>query len=100
MVNEIPAECPAWAWHACACRQQCAPDPTTLDQPKESQMSEHTLTLHVNGPTTYGDLQVTGFVTARTAREVGAGFADVLRQQFRGADVTVAVHKKQPKEPS
>lgn len=27
-------ECPAWAWHACACPQQCDPEPTALDRPE------------------------------------------------------------------
>lgn len=62
-------------------------------------MAEHTLTLHIDGPHTYGDLHVTGFVTARTAREVGDRFAAALCEQFPGATVTPTV-KPEPKEPT
>jgi hypothetical protein len=54
-------------------------------------MTEIILTLHVDGPGTFGDLTVTGFATERTAVEVAAGFADSLRQQFPGATVTAQV---------
>lgn len=52
-------------------------------------MTERAIKIHVDGPNVHGDLHVTGFATNRTALEVGAGFADVLRERWPGAHVTV-----------
>jgi hypothetical protein len=54
------------------------------------------LTLHVNGPTTHGDLTVTGFSTARTATQVGGEFADALRYHYQGATITTSVDRTAP----
>lgn len=54
-------------------------------------MSEKTLTLHVDGPAVFGDLTVAGFVTDRTATEVGMEFAEALRRRWPEATVTATV---------
>ena len=54
-------------------------------------MTEKAIKIHIDGPHTYGDLGVTGFVTDRTALEVGADFAEVLRARWPGSKVTVTL---------
>lgn len=54
-------------------------------------MSERAIRIHIDGPHTYGDLQVSGFATNRTALEVGADFAEALRKRWPGAHVTIEI---------
>lgn len=54
------------------------------------------ITLTLDAPTAAGDLVVTGFATKSTALQVGARFADALRDEFPGAEVRVALNDEPP----
>lgn len=47
------------------------------------------LTLTVDKGNTHGDLNVTGFVTERTARDVGSVFKNALAGMFPGTGTVV-----------
>lgn len=54
------------------------------------------LTLTVDAREAAGDLQVSGFVTERTAVEIGFVLAEALRQHFDGAQVTATIARAHP----
>lgn len=50
---------------------------------------------HIEGPNTYGDLELTGFATSARLGELAMEIADVLRRRY-GAVVTTTIEPQAP----
>ena len=56
-------------------------------------MQERTVKFHLDGGGVHGDLIVSGFASDRTALEISAEFAEVLRKRWPGAHVSALLEE-------